>query len=165
MEQYPIPYKDPHYFLAWIASQYIGSKIPYIYGGDDPLEGWDCNGFAHECLQAVGYEKRGFDDTAHGMYLGFAQNNHIIDKFHSGPGCIIFYFQNGRAIHVGVLITPSHMVHAGGGGRDNIDFQTAVDDNAYVRVDQIDYRPEEYKIADPYGTKVYHLSPEEEKWE
>ena len=59
-------------------------------------------------------------------------------------------FHGVRAVHTGIRSTPEYMGHAGGGGRDNTDFQTAVDDNAYLRVDQITYRPERYAIASVY---------------
>ena len=134
--------------------RFIG--LPYFYGGDDPMQGFDCSGLIHEVLQAVGEERRGFDSTANGLYEQH-KDRIITTGYH---GCLIFYFRKensqsfpsrkGMAIHVGMMIDNNFMVHAGGGGSTTRSPEDAIRQNAYVRMDSFLYRPEPHIFCDPF---------------
>ena len=51
---------------AW---RYLGK--PYIWGGDDPVGGFDCSGLVVELFKSVGKLPRQGDWTAHDLWLKF----------------------------------------------------------------------------------------------
>jgi len=131
-------------YIKW----FIGK--PYIWGGDDPVKGFDCSGLIHEVLQAHGLEKRGFDSTAHDLYCKLL--NQGLPKLATGyPGCLVFWFKNGKAVHVAMLIGNEFICHAGGGGSSTTSVDEAAKQNAYIRKDEIGYRGlgAVYVIIDP----------------
>lgn len=50
--------------FVWYAERFIGR--PYVWGGDDPMAGFDCSGLVIEAGMAVGLYTE--DDTARGLY-------------------------------------------------------------------------------------------------
>lgn len=133
------------------AYRFIG--LPYIYGGDDPIEGFDCSGLIHEILQAVGVEARNYDSTAHSLWVNFMVDGKEVAVPYTG--CLVFYVnENDIASHVGFMIDDKHMIHAGGGRSTTRTRADAVRQNAYVRMDRYDYRDDLFpKFADPFMVK------------
>jgi len=123
--------------------------IPYGWGGQTWNQA-DCSGLIHELLQAVGIEKRGFDCTAHNLYVNFKANNQIIEINDRQAGDLIFWFNNGKATHVGILIKRDFVINAGGGGSKIKTIEDAIKHNAFVRIDPIEYNGDSYKICDPF---------------
>jgi len=137
-------------FLRSRAVEYIQKFItrPYKWGGNDPMEGFDCSGLIHEVLQSVGLEKHGLDCTAHDLYLTIKSETRILDK--PRFGALVFWFRDGKAIHVAMLVNEFQICEAGGGGADTLTEEDAKRRNAYVRIRPLDYRGENYKILDPF---------------
>lgn len=100
----------------------------------------------HEVLQAVGIEKRGFDSTAHGLYV------HFKDKKKDKParGCLAFLLRDGKARHVGMMFDEYFVIHAGGGDFETHTVEDAIRKNAYVKMDRISYWGSGVKFTDPF---------------
>jgi cell wall-associated NlpC family hydrolase len=126
--------------------------LPYVWGGDDAVSGFDCSGLIHELSQAVGLEPRGHDSTAHGMYLSFKETRHTIELHEKQPGDFVFWFKDGKAVHVGLIynVDPNIVIHAGGGGSGVKTVKDAIKHNAYIRMDELNYRGDNFKIVNPF---------------
>lgn len=135
-------------FLRSKAVEYAYSllHVPYRWRGDDPLAGFDCSGFIHEILQAVGLEPHGFDSTANGLYERFKQHEVASDY----GGCLVFWFTAGAAIHVMLAIGDGLCIGATGGGKATDSIEAAIAQNAYVKIRPIGYRGDDYMIVDPF---------------
>ena len=141
-EELTLRHEMVDYLFAWIGT--LGS-----WGGDDP-SGMDCSGIIHEVLQAHGLEKRGFDCTAHEIYL--RHEDQVIEGMPQ-RGDLVFWFKNGVAEHVEMVysvVSPDLIFVIGASGvrsatktRDD-----AILHNVYVKKNPIDYRGVNYKIVD-----------------
>ena len=100
--------------LAW---HYIG--LPYKWGGNDAMSGFDCSGLIVEILKSVGLLPRQFDTTAKGLMIMFR------DKKVDSPyeGCLVFYGKI-HATHIEYCINSKLTVGASGGGSDTVDLKT-----------------------------------------
>lgn len=138
------------YIQRWIST-------PGRWGGDD-FSGFDCNGIIHEVLQAYGLEKRGYDSTAHNLFIKL-KNKEILGMPRLGD--LVFWFDEGVAIHVEMIveIILDHIFTCGASGvRSTTGYQKpedearkdAIRDNAYIKRNEINYRGTNYKIFDPF---------------
>jgi len=108
--------------VAW---SFIGK--PYIWGGDDPVRGFDCSGFAIECLKSGGVLPRSGDWTAHSLWSYFT---HARDPY---EGCLVFW-GSPRVIHVELCLDERFSIGASGGGSKILSEYDAVKQNAYIKV-------------------------------
>ena len=128
--------------IAW---SFIG--LPYRWGGDDPIQGFDCSGFVIEILKSVGALPRRGDWTAHGLYYMFT------DKIVQEPieGCLVFWErQDGRVVHVELCIDANFAIGASGGGGTTITIEDAIQKNAYIKVRPFRSRPHIRGFVDPF---------------
>ena len=88
------------------------------------------------------------DWTAHGLYLKFKG----LEPSAETPiaGCLVFWFNNGKAIHVGMLVSQDLFISAAGGNKKTKTIEEAIRQNAFVKVRPITYRGQSYKIVDPF---------------
>jgi len=130
-----------------IALKYIWefAGIPYLWGGDSPLEGFDCSGLCVEFLQAAGLMDPGEDATAHGLYLKFKNKQSPPED-----GCLVFWFRDGKAIHVEIMVSATHTLGASGGGSKTKTIADAIKQNAYVKLRPVNHRGDIYKIVNPF---------------
>jgi len=137
---------------VWYLRQFIG--LPYHWGGDDPIEGFDCSGLIHEVLQAVGLEHRGFDSTAANLYLQFKPKT--VDKGYTG--CLVFWHiqwqGEERIVHVEMMIDDKFCIGASGGGSKVNSLDDAIRENAFIKMNPINYRGVQYYICDPFLVKT-----------
>lgn len=136
--------------VAW---QFLG--LPYRWGGDDPMQGFDCSGFVIELLKSSGILPRMMDTTAHGLWVMFAS------KEVSKPvaGCLVFWKRSdGRIVHVEMCIDDRHSVGASGGGGATITIEDAIQRNAYIKVRPFRTRPHIRGFLDPFkGGSEHHV--------
>jgi len=129
------------YLWEWLGTQ-------YSYGGDD-FSSMDCSGMVIEVLQSVGILPHQYDNTAHGLYLKYKDN--LVEGDKVRPGCLVFWFKNGRARHVMMIYDYGFVIGACGGGSDTKTTKDAIRDNAFVKLRPIGYDGDSYKICDPFG--------------
>ena len=121
--------------------------VQYRWGGDDTIEGVDCSGLAIECLQAVGMFPFGHDMTADGLYERYKGGLTEVPA----PGCLVFYFKNGRACHIGIYATMGLYITADGGRSTTLSAEAAAEQNAFVKLRPVSSRPEPI-FVDPFET-------------
>ena len=112
-----------------VAMKFLGK--PYIWGGDDPMNGFDCSGFCIEILKSVGLLPRKGDWTAAMLWEQFK------DKEVSAPyeGCLVFWKNNsGKIIHIEYAIDTMFCIGASGGGSKTQSEDDALDQNAYIKI-------------------------------
>ena len=104
--------------------------LPYRWGGDDPIQGFDCSGLVIEILRSVGLVAREGDWTADDLYFKY----HHLEQPAPYEGCLAFWRRGGRMTHVEYCIDDKHTIGASGGGSATTDLFAAIAANAYVKV-------------------------------
>lgn len=121
--------------MAAYSRSFIG--LPYKWGGSHPSEGYDCSGFIQELLASVGMDPPG-DQTAQSLY------NILSKEYEIAPpslGVILFFGKSVQNIsHVALALDELHMIEAGGGNSTTVDKETAIKQNAFIRVRPISRR-------------------------
>jgi len=112
--------------IAW---HFLGE--PYRWGGNDPVEGFDCSGFVIEILKSVGRLPREGDWTAARLYDFFKfQQTHFPDE-----GCLAFFKDKGGK---------------SGGGPGTLSLADAMKHDAYIKVRPFRTRGGLYAFVDPF---------------
>jgi cell wall-associated NlpC family hydrolase len=133
--------------VAW---HYLGT--PYLWGGDDP-SGFDCSGFACECLQSIGLLPHKTDFTAAALYDKFKPGFVDMPWKDAQPGDLIFFkagATDDRIIHVEIMVDSLHCIGASGGGSACVDACEAWRRNAFIKVRPWDYRPHGAGVLSPF---------------
>lgn len=116
-------------------------NIPYIWGGNHPLEGLDCSGFVLWCLRSLGLWKSE-DVTAQQLYTYFKVAGKELKTTEKPTlGCLIFFGKSTTAItHVAIAYSKTLMYEAGGGGSKCLNPADAKKAGAMVRIRNITVR-------------------------
>lgn len=119
------------------ALQLVGT--PYVYGGDDPMKGFDCSGIVIELLQAYGLLPYGYDNTSQGLYTWAITT--FDTSLRAGLGALAFFGKSVDKIsHVAWLINDELMLEAGGGTSKIKTIEDAIAKNAYIRIRPLTWR-------------------------
>ncbi|TXG77618.1 peptidoglycan endopeptidase [Candidatus Dojkabacteria bacterium] len=131
--------------LKEYALSFIG--VPYRWGGDDAILGYDCSGFIQELLKSCG-EDPPEDQTAQKLYDHFEKKG----RWNSlGLGALAFYGKDTTKIsHVAMMLDGYRIIEAGGGGSTTIDLNAAAAQNAFIRVRLLKERKDLVAIIKPY---------------
>ena len=120
--------------------------LPYIWGGNDPVAGFDCSGMQVEILQSVGKLPDG-DWSASMLWDRFA----AYEEFKPDPGALVFWENSrGHIRHVEMCIGDRLSIGASGGGRHVRTREDAILHNAFVRVRPIEGRGLVKGYLDPF---------------
>ena len=134
--------------LKWAMQTALAAQFQkYRFGGDDPLEGYDCSGLIIEILQSVGKLPLKGDWTAAGLYHQLADLEVPAPK----EGCLVFVCGlNTEPYHVEFCLDEEHSIGASGGDSTTVDFQAAVKQNAYVKIRPIRRFNAPLRFVDPF---------------
>lgn len=118
---------------------------PYIWGGDNPGEGFDCSGLAIEVYKSVGLLPRVGDWTAKQLLVRF------LDSVTYSPGLMSLVFWGApNAKHVELWIADDLSIGASGGGSSTRSVAAAIKQDAYVKIRPISGRGGQVVFADPF---------------
>lgn len=121
----------------WYAEKFIG--LPYIWGGDDPIKGFDCSGLVIEVNRGAGNLPPAGDWSADALAKVVWKNKKRLLIGEIIPGCCLFWADaTGKIFHVEIVLTVLGMevftIGASGGGSATPDAEAASAQNAYVKV-------------------------------
>lgn len=109
--------------------------IPYKWGGNDPMSGFDCSGLVVEMLQSAGILDRNLDLNAHRLSENFPETEVL------QPGVLVFYDWNNDGIidHVEVVAFiddsgEAYTIGASGGDSSTTTLNSAITNNAFVKI-------------------------------
>lgn len=129
-----------------VAFSFLGK--PYLWGGDDPVAGFDCSGFCIEILKSVGMLPRRGDWTAQGLWNKFEK--YEVDK--PSLGSLVFWTNSrgDRIIHVEMALNSHLCIGASGGGSKTTNIEHAINQNAYIKVRPFGSRKHIKGYLDPF---------------
>ncbi len=123
-----------------IANNYAASflGLPYIWGGDHPMNGYDCSGLVQEILASIGLDPQG-DQTAQTLYTELQIGGAVAAT--PRVGGVLFFGKNLQNItHVAYCMSETEMIEAGGGGSKTKTTKDAIAQKAFVRIRPISRR-------------------------
>lgn len=136
--------KSPLEIMEAYAWALVGT--PYFWGGDDPMQGFDCSGVTQEILRSVGEDPPGDQNAqAYFDYFRTRSRQHV-----SELGSLAFYGKSARLIsHVGFCISNLCFVEAGGGDSTTKSRERAIAQNAFVKPSPIFRRADLVMVMRP----------------
>ena len=113
-----------------IAKRFIG--LPYIWGGDDPMRGYDCSGFVIEVLKSIGKLPVNGDWTAQSLYKLLKEDWGTSDM--GKEGTIVFWASKGSIYHIEICLDDVRSIGASGGNSKNTNIEVSIQTNGYVKI-------------------------------
>lgn len=125
--------------------------LPYKWGGDDTIKGFDCSGLVQEILQSVGEDPAG-DQSAQALFNHFEKTGEW-NKYSCGS--LAFYGNSVTEInHVAMMLDNYRIIEAGGGGSKTNTLDDASTQNAYVRIRLLNNRKDLVAVIKPRYSKI-----------
>lgn len=123
---------------------------PYLWGGDDPIYGFDCSGLVNELLKSCGMLPRAADLNSQSL-LNMLKNANIYPTNVAEIGTLAFYGADENSItHVAFCLNEELCIEAGSGNSSTVTKDIAAKQNAYVRIRPIRYRTDLVSIYTPH---------------
>ena len=132
MMQQPIDHTERVRVALAVAESLHGTA--YIWGGDNPQEGFDCSGLIVEILKSCNLIAENEDFTAWQLWHKFVK--YRVETPYRG--CLAFYWNSARSrvVHVEFCVNRELSIGASGGGSKTTTVARAIKDDAYIK-----YRP------------------------
>lgn len=128
------------------AMSFVG--LPYRWGGDDSISGFDCSGLVVELLIACGMTPNKSDFTAKNLYAVIPGT--IIGSNMLEFGSLVFYGHDVESItHVAFSLNEHLVIEAGGGGSTTVSKEAAERANAFIRIRPWNYRKDAVAFKNP----------------
>lgn len=125
-------------FLYDYAMRMVG--LPYIWGGDDAVKGFDCSGFVVELLKSVGLLPHHGDWSSQAMF-DMAPNRNFDSIIKSNFGDLLFFGKSAKEIsHIAMALSDKLLIEAGGGDSTVVSPEVAEKKNAFIRIRPIGSR-------------------------
>lgn len=121
-------------------------NIPYLWGGKNPLTGFDCSGFSEWILQSFGMDPPGFN-RAQALYDWL-----LLKGIGSGPqaGAFTFYGKSVDDItHIALMLSEHLIIEAGGGDSTTTTLEVAKRQGACVRIRPFGHRKDLVAVVMP----------------
>lgn len=129
------------------ALRFVGK--PYIWGGDDPIAGFDCSGLVIELLTAAGVFPYGYDAPSRQILIDLIARGAQKTSYPQF-GSICFYGKNPDTItHVAFCMDKETIIEAGGGGSANTTAEVSIKTNGFVRFRPLSFRKDLLVICNP----------------
>lgn len=126
-------------------------NTPYKWGGNNPLQGFDCSGLVQYVLKSAGMVPKQ-DFTAQKLYEYF-ENDSTHNTY--APGSLVFYGESiNKITHVALMIDRYRVIEAAGGDHTTLTFDDAKLKDAAVRIRLVNYRPDLVAILKPKYTTI-----------
>lgn len=123
-------------------------NIPYRWGGDDPMQGYDCSGFVQDIYAQFGIDPTG-DQTAQAYYDFFKDKSH---KDLRRSGSLYFYGASlDKITHIAMGIGSDLIIEAGGGGSRTTNEAMASAQNAFIRIRPTSHRKDLLAVLSPFA--------------
>lgn len=134
-----------------VAFSFLGK--PYLWGGDDPINGFDCSGLCIEVLKSTGILPRKGDWTAQGLWNRFQEH----EVCQPSLGCLVFWTnaKGDKIIHVEMALDHHLCIGASGGGSRTTSKAKAASQNAYIKVRPYRSRKHVRGFLDPFQVMKY----------
>jgi cell wall-associated NlpC family hydrolase len=128
--------------------------VPYKYGGDNPISGFDCSGLVSELCRASGLVPWSYRENAQQIYTRFSRLYRTTP--YPALGDISFYGASEALItHVAFCLDTYSILEAGGGDERTLYPSVAAQQDAFVRIRPWNYRKFQPIILRPvYPTVV-----------
>lgn len=131
--------------LTDYAKTFLGK--PYLWGGSTPLIGFDCSGLCLELLKSVGLAPLS-DMTAQSLYEHLKANGSASTL---AEGAFCFYGKSTSQVsHIAYMINAQQIIEAGGGDSHTVDFEHAIQQEAFVRIRHYMHRKDLLEVIMPF---------------
>lgn len=130
--------------LVKYALSFLGKN--YLWGGSNPLTGFDCSGLVDEILEScsMGLSLKPNAQSLYNHYLvhGVGSNKEA--------GSLVFYGKNEKSIsHVAFMIDEHRVIEAGHGGSTTVSKEAAALQGAFVRIRPWNHRGDIVGVIKP----------------